>query len=163
VPLVSRIIANKQEHLLEAYRLLPNADDKKRFIKSVEYVDIELVDSVVAWLRQLFHNLVKNPTTSKSTLMNIKACNYLDADILRAERKQELFNRGLQTLSQGKVGLLLLCGGKNKRFGGTTKFLKPLNIPSKKSTMDLMFDRLKALFPLAKCEWSLRVFMVCSQ
>jgi len=46
VPLVSRIIANKQEHLLEAYRQLSSAEDKKRFIKSVEYVDIELVDSV---------------------------------------------------------------------------------------------------------------------
>lgn len=86
-------------------------------------------------LTQLFHNLVKNPTTSKSTLMNIKACNYLDADILRAERKQELFNRGLQLLQQGKVGLLLCGGGKNKRFGGETKFLKPLAIPSKKSIL----------------------------
>jgi len=54
---------------------------------------------------------------------------------LRAERKKELFNRGLQALEQGKVGLLLLCGGKNKRFGGETKFLKPLDIPSKKSIM----------------------------
>lgn len=84
---------------------------------------------------QLFHNLVKIPLTSKSTIMSIKPCNYLDADILRAERKQELFNRGLQSLEHGKVGLLLLCGGNNKRFGGETKFLKPLNIPSKKSIM----------------------------
>lgn len=26
-----------------------------------------------------------------------------------------------------------------------------------------MFDRLKALFALAKCEWNLKVFIVCSQ
>lgn len=43
---MSRIIANKQEHLLEAYRQLEHLPDKKRFIKSLEYVDIELVDSV---------------------------------------------------------------------------------------------------------------------
>lgn len=113
-------------------------------------------------LSQLFHNLVKIPSTSKSTIMNIKACNYLDAEILRAQRKQELFNKGLHTIQDGRVGLLLLCGGRNKRFGGTTKFLKPLNIPSKKSIMELIFHRLKALFQLAKCEPSVKVFLVCT-
>lgn len=29
--------------------------------------------------------------------------------------------------------------------------------------MDLMFMRLKALFSIAKAEWCLKVFMVCSQ
>lgn len=63
---------------------------------------------------------------------NIKTCNTLDAEVLRTERKNTIFEKGLEAITQGKVGLLLLCGGKNKRFGGENKFLKPTNTPSKK-------------------------------
>lgn len=52
----------------------------------------------------------------------------------------------MRILSEGKVGLVLLAGGRSERYEGlSNKLISDVGLPSKKSPLKLMFEKLKKI------------------
>lgn len=129
-----------QEHLLQFYEDL-DKPGQEALLKQLEDLDVSRI-------RGLYQDLVVNRETAIADELSAIPAVTL-AELAKTER-QRLFDLGLKTLREGKVGSFLVAGGQGSRLGfDGPKGAYDIGLPSHKSLFQLQAERLKHIGDLA--------------
>lgn len=136
-----------QDHLISHIEFLNESEKKLQYLEKLETIDFKLINS----LFKTFQNSQigeQNQQTSRD-ITPIKS-SYSKSDFSEQEFK-EITNIGLNSISEGKIALLILAGGQGSRLG----YEKPkgtynLRMPSGKTLFQYLVERFISVQNLSK-------------
>ncbi|CAH0404048.1 unnamed protein product [Chilo suppressalis] len=127
----------------------PELDENERELLSGEILKLDLAE-----VNEIFRRA--NETTkvilekSGDDLKPIPQSHYESVPSLTASKVQEYENIGLEEISEGRVGVLLLAGGQATRLGfGHPKGMYDVGLPSKKTLFQIQAERIVRVQELA--------------
>lgn len=124
-----------QEHLLKYKNQLTDFESKE-LMKNIDSIDFELI--------QRIYN-----SRSDSTYQPSKNIEPITAKELDKNEKERLFSKGLETIKNGEVAVVLMAGGQGTRLGHEgPKGTYDIGLPSGKSLFHLQADKLIVLHQL---------------
>ncbi len=122
-----------QEHLLDYYNKLEEGDQKRKFLKQLNKIDFELIDS-------LYRNTGKE---LKKEDVKIEPIDYWDKEKLGG--KYDFYEDiGKEAIKSGKLAAVTMAGGQGTRLGHNgPKGTYDIGLDSHKSLFELICDGLK--------------------
>ncbi|KAL1131616.1 hypothetical protein AAG570_011230 [Ranatra chinensis] len=135
-----------QEHVLQFWDKL-SQDDRDELLQDINEIDIP---EVVSYFKKATENFTSDQEKLDDRLNPIPSSLYgavsrTPADMLASYEKE-----GLEQISEGKVGVLLMAGGQGTRLGSSEpKGMYDVNLPSHKSLYQIQAERIRKLTQLA--------------
>lgn len=142
-----RLAAHGQEHLLQFWDVLTEAD------KRVLYNDLSELDydEVCGFYKRTVASLNEEQTKLDERMQPIPAEMHGSVTRTPLEKIKDYEEAGLREVSEGHVGVLLLAGGQGTRLGvDYPKGMYDVKLPSRKTLYQLQAERLLRLQILAK-------------
>jgi UDP-N-acetylglucosamine/UDP-N-acetylgalactosamine diphosphorylase len=146
--LLNRYEAAGQGHLLKFWSSLSPADQKS-FAAQLETLDIERVNRIYK-KATTEESAMSDPNAQIETIEPILK-DATDSVVGNPEKEQEWRRIGLDAISRGQVGVLLLAGGQGTRLGSNApKGCYDIGLPSHKSLFQYQAERIARLQRVAE-------------
>uniref|UniRef100_A0A060TDR5 UDP-N-acetylglucosamine diphosphorylase n=1 Tax=Blastobotrys adeninivorans TaxID=409370 RepID=A0A060TDR5_BLAAD len=143
----ARFQAAGQDHVFAFWNTL-SEDQRLELVNQLEQIDIELISQIARDTIVANKAAEEAQTCEISPLPAESTASLLDAP---KEQVDAWYNRGLELISQSKVGVVLLAGGQGTRLGSSDpKGCYNVGLPSKKSLFQLQAERIKKISELAQ-------------
>ncbi|XP_047522522.1 UDP-N-acetylhexosamine pyrophosphorylase [Pieris napi] len=141
------VSAHGQEHLIKYW---PELNDNEREQLAGEIRKLDLAE-----MNETFHRANETPKVILEKLDDelkpIPQTHYEAVPSLTEEKIMEYENIGLQEISDGKVGVLLLAGGQATRLGfGHPKGMYDVGLPSHKTLFQIQAERILRVQQMAE-------------
>lgn len=142
-----------QDHVFEFWPTLNN-DQKENFLQQLAGIDIERVNRV--YTRAIEAEKAFNDVTTQEEAIEPLPSAAFDSILGESSGKANAWrDTGLDAISRGEVGVLLMAGGQGTRLGSSApKGCYDIGLPSHKSLFQYQAERIKRLQTVAAEEKS---------
>lgn len=141
-----QLIEYNQEHLLQFWDKL-NENEKQELCYDLSEIN---VPDVVLCFKRAMDSLSEDQEKLDDRMKPIPSHLYGGVSRTSPDLIKSYENEGLQQISQGRVGVLLMAGGQGTRLGSTLpKGMYDVGLPSHKSLYQIQAERIKKLVQLA--------------
>ncbi|KXN88854.1 UDP-N-acetylhexosamine pyrophosphorylase [Leucoagaricus sp. SymC.cos] len=148
--LLKRYEAAGQGHLFKFWSSLSPAD-QKALAAQLEALDVERVNRI--YKKAVSEEAAMNDSTTQTETLEPIPKDATDSVVGNPEKEKEWRRIGLDAISRGQVGVLLLAGGQGTRLGSSApKGCYDIGLPSHKSLFQYQAERIARLQTIAEQE-----------
>ncbi|GAA5884441.1 hypothetical protein JCM16303_005082 [Sporobolomyces ruberrimus] len=148
----------KQDHVFTFYDQL-SPEEQSKLYEQLVTINPSRVNSIHAAALQA----EKDASNSTSDDISPPPADCLETVIGQSQQAKEWNSIGLDSIKQGKVGVLLMAGGQGTRLGSSApKGCYDIGLPSHKSLFQLQAERIKRLQVVAEAAKSIPWYIMTS-
>ena len=143
-----------QSHVFHFWQQL-DADKQKSLLSQLQSIDPQRINVIFKQATSANSTAASADGTSSTAMEPLPADCYDDVEALQDPSSvQKWRSLGLQAISQGQVGIVLLAGGQGTRLGSSKpKGCYDIQLPSHKSLFQLQAERIAKVRELALAEY----------
>lgn len=145
---IKEVLAKKdQDHLLHFWDVLNN-EEQEKFIKQLNTIDW---GGIVDLYNRVFNTFNDAPDSLDHRMKPIPPSQFESEEGCSTEVLENYRNQGLEEISNGCVGVLLMAGGQGTRLGvNYPKGMYSVGLPSGKTLFHIQAERIQRLQSLAE-------------